>query len=150
MNIAQRSWSKAAGDRPPESAAGPHDARDWQERDEGQNANERAARALARFARTRPNDRELAIAAAAVHFCFGAAVGAAYAMWLAGRGGRTGSGLGLGTALWLAADEIAMPLLGLSGSTLRRPVEMHAQSLASHFVYGIVTEQVRRVAALSA
>ena len=43
------------------------------------------------------------------------------------------------------ADEIAMPLMSLSRSTLRRPVEMHLQSFAAHLVFGIVTERLRRV-----
>ena len=47
MNVAQRMWTAAVGDHPPESAAGPHDARDWQERDEGRNSNEMAAQWLA-------------------------------------------------------------------------------------------------------
>ena len=56
----------------------------------------------------------------------------------------------LGTALWVTADEIAMPLVGLSQSTLRRPLEMHVQSFVAHLVYGVVTERVRHLAAPSA
>jgi len=44
----------------------------------------------------------------------------------------------------LAADEIAMPLLGLSDSTVRRPFEMHLQSLVAHLVYGAAAEMTRR------
>jgi uncharacterized membrane protein YagU involved in acid resistance len=54
------------------------------------------------------------------------------------------SGAGFGTTVWLAADEIAMPLLGLSDSTTRRPLEMHLQSLVAHRVYGTATEVTRR------
>ena len=39
MNDAQRAGTLAAGERPPQSAAGMHDARDWQERSEHQNSN---------------------------------------------------------------------------------------------------------------
>jgi uncharacterized membrane protein YagU involved in acid resistance len=46
--------------------------------------------------------------------------------------------------VWAAADEIAMPLFGLSRPTTRRPIEMHAQSFAAHIVYGVVTELGRR------
>ena len=53
-------------------------------------------------------------------------------------------GLGLGAALWLTADEIAMPTMRLSESTLERPFEMHMQSFASHLAYGVATERVRR------
>ena len=147
MNIAQRVWTLAAGDRPPESAAGPHDARDWQEREEGRNSNEMAAQIAATTLGRPLNDRELAVAASIVHFSFGAAVGAAYGLWVTWRGERPRTGLGLGTALWLTADEIAMPVLGLSRSTLQRSPEKHAQSLVAHFVYGVATEATRRLAA---
>jgi putative membrane protein len=146
MNYAQRLWTRAMGEEPPESASGKHDARDWQERSERRNANELAAQALAApiVGRTLTRD-ELTIAAAIVHFTFGAAVGALYGAYV-GRSGpdRFRSGLGLGTTLWMTADEIAMPVLGLSEPTTRRPVEMHLQSLAAHVVYGVVAERVRK------
>jgi hypothetical protein len=144
MNAAQRLWTLAAGDPPRESAAGPHDARDWQERDEGQNSNEIFAQAVATTLVRPLGKRELAVAASAVHFSFGSAVGALYGIYAHQRGQRPRTGIGLGTALWFSADEIAMPVLGLSRSTLRRPAGKHLQSLAAHFVYGVLTEQVRR------
>ena len=137
MNIAQRMWTLAAGDRPPESAAGPHDARDWQEREEGRNSNGMAAQIAATTVGRPLSDRKLAVAASIVHFSVGAAVGAAYAVYVMRRGGRPRSGLGLGTALWLTADQIAMPVLGLSRSTLERSPEKHLQSLVAHVVYGV-------------
>lgn len=143
MNYAQRLWTKVADGSPPESAAGPHDARDWQERTELQNSNELAAQKLASLVGRRLNERQLAVAAPIVHFTFGAAVGALYGVLTASRV-RARTGVGLGTVLWFTPDEIAMPMLGLSRSTLERPFEMHAQSLAAHFVYGVVTERVRR------
>ena len=82
MNVAQRLWTLAAGDRPPESAAGPHDARDWQEREEGRNSNEVAAQTVATMFGRPLSDRELAVAAPMVHLSFGAAVGAAYALYV--------------------------------------------------------------------
>src|SRR5688572_20671505 len=142
MNYAQRAWTLAVDRHPPESAAGKHDARDWQERTEQQNSNELAAQALARtFLGRSLTGGELSIAAAAVHFSFGAAVGALYGALVKDR--RQRSGLALGTALWLSADEIAMPIMGLSDSTLERPAERHLQSLVAHLVYGIVAERTR-------
>jgi hypothetical protein len=144
MNYAQRAWTLAVQDEPPVSAAGKHDARDWQERTERQNSNEIAAQVLAQvFLGRRLRAGELGIAAAMVHFSFGAAVGALYSAW--GARHATRSGVGLGGGLWLVADEIAMPLLGLSASTLQRSTEQHAQSLIAHFVYGMVTEHTRRL-----
>jgi putative membrane protein len=145
MNYAQRLWTLAADDHPPASAAGKHDARDWQERTENQNSNELAAQAIARAVLGRRlRDEELPIAAAAVHFSFGAAVGALYGAY-ASSPSRRRSGVALGTVLWLTADEIAMPLMGLSDSTTERPAEKHLQSLAAHWVYGFVTEHVQRL-----
>ena len=133
------------GEPPPQSAAGKHDAREWQERTEHQNSNEIAAQALARplLGRSLKRD-ELAVAAMLVHYSFGAAAGALYGAWVErARRERFRSGLGLGSALWITADEIAMPVLGLSGPTTRRPLEMHLQSFFAHVVYGLVAERVR-------
>jgi hypothetical protein len=145
MNEAQRLWTHTvAGHAPPESAAGRHDARDWQERSEGQNSNELAAQALARPLLGRSLTRqELRVAAPLVHYAFGAAMGALYGAYAGRRHSRT-SGAAFGVTVWLAADEIAMPLLGLSHSTTRRPVEMHLQSFVAHLVFGAATEVTRR------
>lgn len=145
MNYAQRLWTLAADGAPPHSAAGKHDARDWQERDERQNSNEIAAQKVAVATVDRClTERELSVIAPIIHFSFGALVGALHGASAATRTGPAASGVGLGASLWLAADEIAMPLLGLSGSTLRRPLEMHLQSFVAHLVYGVVAERVRR------
>jgi hypothetical protein len=145
MNYTQRLWTRGADGGAPQSAAGPHDARDWQERTEGQNSNEIAAQMVARATIGRPlSERELAIAAPTIHFSFGAAVGAMYGAYLGTFARHRGSGTALGSALWLTADEMAMPLLGLSRSTLQRPLEMHCQSFVAHLVWGVVTDRVGR------
>jgi putative membrane protein len=145
MNHAQRWWTRAMGEQPPESASGKHDAREWQERSERQNSNELAAEAFFSPLVGRHLTRdELAVAAAAVHYSFGATVGALYGAFVErARGQRFHSGVGLGSALWITADEIAMPVLGLSEPTTRRPLEMHLQSFVAHIVYGVVAERVR-------
>jgi uncharacterized protein DUF1440 len=140
MNEAQRLWTRAVEGRVPESAGGRHDARDWQERSEQQNSNELAAQAAARSLVGRDLTRdELRYAAPLVHYLFGAAMGVVYERATRRRRGP-GSGVAFGAALWLAADELAMPLLGLSRSTARRPLEMHLQALAAHLVYGATLE----------
>jgi hypothetical protein len=150
MNYAQRLWTLVADGGAPPSAAGPHDARDWQERDEHQNSNEIAAQAVASAVLDRPlSGRERSIAAAAIHFSFGAAVGAIHGAYVDRLPRSWRSGVGLGTALCLTADEMAMPVLGLSQSTVHRPLEMHVQSFVAHLVYGIVTQRVRRVSRLA-
>src|SRR5437868_3485344 len=75
MNYAQRLWTRAADREAPPSAGGKHDARDWQEREEGRNANELAAQSIATTVANRPLTRdELTVAAPLIHFGFGAAV----------------------------------------------------------------------------
>ena len=90
-------------------------------------------------------ENEKKIGANAVHYATGGASGAIY--------GATaelipevkaGAGLPFGTAVWLALDEGAVPLLGLSKGPTQYPLSTHAYALASHFVYGVTTEVVRR------
>jgi hypothetical protein len=143
MSEAQRAWTRAVDGERPESAAGKHDARDWQERSEGQNSNEIAAQAVARHLIGRRLDRrELALGAVMMHYAFGAGAGALYGAY-AERRVRHATGMGFGLTVWLLADEIAMPLLGLSHSTLRRPLEKRLQSIAAHLVFGTTAEQTR-------
>lgn len=55
-----------------------------------------------------------------------------------------GAGMPFGTAVWLIVDEGAVPALGLSKSPLEYPASNHVYALASHLVYGLTTEYVRR------
>jgi hypothetical protein len=144
MSEAQRAWTRAVDGDAPQSAGGKHDSRDWQERSEHQNANELAAQVLAKYLIGRClTCEELRLAAPVMHHSFGIAVGALYGLY-AERRRTAASGAGFGATVWLAADEIAMPLLGLSHATIRRPLEMRLQSLVAHLVFGAVTEITRR------
>lgn len=53
-------------------------------------------------------------------------------------------GTGFGTAVWVIADEGVVPALGLSRDGSEYPASVHVYSLASHLVYGVTTELVRR------
>ncbi len=148
MNYVQRAWTLAVdGDHPRDSAAGKHDSRDWQERTEHRNSNELAANRLAVALTGSPltGDR-LAAAAVAVHFAFGAAMGALYGAGARSRKARAAQGAAFGLAVWMAADEVAMPALGLSASPARRPLEKRAQSMVAHLAFGIVAELTRAAA----
>ena len=86
-----------------------------------------------------------AAAGSAVHFAFGGLMGAVYGALSAFIPGVTvGHGLGWGLFLWAAGDEAALPLLGLSRSPSTYPMSRHAMALASHGVYGVTTDLVRR------
>ena len=56
----------------------------------------------------------------------------------------TGAGIPFGIVVWLIVDEGAVPLLRLSKGPTNYPLSTHVYALASHFVYGVTTEVVRR------
>jgi uncharacterized membrane protein YagU involved in acid resistance len=92
------------------------------------------------------SDGEKMIAGPAVHYAYGSIIGAMY-------GGMAevlpivGAGFGLpfGFTLWLLGDEIAVPALGLAKGPADYPAAVHADALASHFLYGFSTDLMRRV-----
>jgi putative membrane protein len=90
--------------------------------------------------------REKKTAGPAVHYGFGILNGALYGT-LAEIAPALTRGLGapFGTALWLGADEVAVPAFGLSGPPWESPPAVHAKALAAHLVYGVTTEGVRRL-----
>lgn len=81
----------------------------------------------------------------AVHYMFGAMLGGAYGLLAEYRPEVTkgyGTLFGLGSA---AFDEIGVPAVGLSGLPTDFPPATHAYALASHLVFGGVTEVTRRL-----
>ena len=90
-------------------------------------------------------DYEKKWAGNAVHYTTGGTSGAVYGLAAELAPSVTGgAGLPFGTAVWLAIDEGAVPLFGLSKGPTEYPVSTHIYALASHFVYGLTTEVVRR------
>jgi len=80
-----------------------------------------------------------------VHYAFGGLMGALYgAIAEHSAAPRTGMGTFFGTALFVGADEIAIPVLGLGESPTQVPISDQATYLAAHLVYGATTELVRR------
>jgi putative membrane protein len=76
-----------------------------------------------------------------VHYAFGTIMGGLYgaALELAPswhRRNAVPSGLLMGSALFAAADEVALPAMQLTDSPAKTPVSMHIYGLASHLVYG--------------
>ena len=53
-----------------------------------------------------------------------------------------GEGTGFGTCVWLLVDEVAVPKAGLSKPPQEVPLTTHLYALASHLVYGCLTETV--------
>jgi hypothetical protein len=85
------------------------------------------------------------MAGAVVHYAFGVATGGLYGVIAELKPVTTaGAGLPFGAAVWVIADEIIVPSLGLSKPPTEYPPSTHAYSIASHLVYGLTTEIVRR------
>jgi putative membrane protein len=116
--------------------------------DRDDNAAERTANIIA----VKTFDRELSegekhAGGEVTHYAFGATTGAVYGMAAEFIPEVTvGAGLPFGAAVWLVADEIVVPALGLSRGPTHIPLSKHSVSLAAHLVYGVTTDIVRRVA----
>jgi putative membrane protein len=154
MNQFQAAWSKAT-----EGFEKPHGVPSMQPSEEqhpGQSSEQnqenqddatvKAARAISEgiFGREL-KEHEKKAAGAAVHYAFGTATAGFYGAVAEFEPEVTcGAGLPFGAAFWLVADETAVPLLGLSKPPTEYPVSTHAYALASHLVYGLTAELVRR------
>ena len=81
----------------------------------------------------------------AVHYAMGATSGLIYGV-ASELAPITTVGLGLpfGAAVWLAADDVIVPALGLAKPATEYPLSTHAYALSSHLVYGLTTDLVRR------
>jgi len=113
---------------------------------ESEDATMKTADRVATVAIDRPlNKEEKKKAGPLVHYAFGTLMGGLYGA-TAERVPQVKSGWGLlfGTALFLGADEVAVPALGLGPSPTETKAQDHLYGLVSHFVYGATTETVRR------
>jgi putative membrane protein len=154
MNQFQAGWTRAA-----EGFEKPHGAQSMQP-SEGENAERgaeeskenqddatvKAASAISEgiFGHELKEDQRKA-AGAAVHYAFGTATGGLYGAVAEFAPEVTlGAGLPFGAAFWLVADETVVPLLGLSKPATEYPVSTHAYAFASHLVFGLTAELVRR------
>jgi uncharacterized membrane protein YagU involved in acid resistance len=54
------------------------------------------------------------------------------------------AGLMFGAGVFAGADEIGVPLAGLSGPPTQYPISSHLEALAAHLVYGVTADLVRR------
>jgi putative membrane protein len=80
----------------------------------------------------------------AFHYAYGMSMGAVY-----GAGAEIlpeatmGAGMPYGALIWVGADEIVVPALGLSKAADGYPLSIHAAALGAHLVYGLTLESVR-------
>lgn len=80
-----------------------------------------------------------------VHYAFASAVGSAYGATAEyAPNVKKFSGVPFGAALFIGADEVALPVLKLSRGPREYPLSTHLYGLSSHLVYGLTIELVRR------
>lgn len=157
MNEFQALWSKLSeGFEKPHGAQslqtglpqnGAAEALQERGQDEEQgNATERAAELVAeKVLHRKLSKTERELGGEIAHYAMGATSGAVYgAMAEVTPLATVGYGLPFGAAVWAAADEGLVPALGLSKPATAYPLSVHTYALASHLVYGLTTELVRR------
>jgi hypothetical protein len=153
MNQFQAVWTKTEGfgkahgaqSAQPIEAQEPAQCAD-QKKENQDDATVKAARAISEnIFGHELKESEKEIAGAAVHYAFGTAIGGLYGTVAELTPElTTGMGLPFGAAFWLVADETAVPLLRLSKPPAEYPVSTHVYALASHLVFGLTAEFVRR------
>ncbi len=85
------------------------------------------------------------IAAETIHWGFGATVGAAYGVLAEYFPAATSKdGASFGMALEALTHEGALPAMGLSATPDQQTAREHTSEMATHLVFGVVTETVRR------
>ena len=85
-------------------------------------------------------------AAEAIHWGFGALTGAAYGALVEYYPAATAKdGAGFGMALSSLTHETLLPAMGLAAEPEEQTARERTSEMATHVVYGVVTETVRRV-----
>jgi putative membrane protein len=139
MTQFQNGWSKAAA-----ALSSKDDSREQASKQpaESDNATMKVAGALAHLTGRQLSFEQRKKAGLAVHYAFGTLMGGVYGIVEEAsprqvRRHAALSGVGLGSTLFVGADEIAVSKLGLSGGSA--PLSSHVYALASHLIYGITT-----------
>ncbi len=112
-----------------------------------QDATKKAADKLAQAVlRRKLSKQEKEVAGPLVHYTYGSLSGGFYGLATALEPQLgAGAGLPFGAAVWLLGDELATPALGLTPSSKHYPLSTHLYSLATHLVYGVTTDAMRRL-----
>jgi hypothetical protein len=129
MNLFQSLWMEVAGDPEPDETAASKAA---------DVVSEEISGAPVKATKKKTAD-------SVVHYLTAGIIGGAYGL-LGGKFPRlfTGQGMLFGIAVWLVADELAVPALRLGPPPARTKAKDHALCLGSHLVFGIVMDLVRR------
>lgn len=137
----QHAWTATGGEEEAEEGT-------ERPQDEGQEpATQKAAEAVSAGVlghELRGDEKE--VAGQVVHYAFGATMGGVYGVLAEVLPPVTiGAGMPFGVGLWLVADELAVPALGLTPPPHRTPLQKHAIGFGGHLAYGTVLEGGRRL-----
>jgi uncharacterized membrane protein YagU involved in acid resistance len=90
-------------------------------------------------------NKEKELAGPFIHYAVGTTAGAVYGLAAEYEPDVTAlKGIPFGAAFWMVVDEGTLPLLGLAKGPTAYPISTHAYALASHLVFGLTAEVVRR------
>jgi putative membrane protein len=148
MTQFQKGWQKAAEKRRSRDTRKEQKTSRARSSEEKEDATMKAAGKLAQAAGRELTHEQKKQVSPLIHYGFGTAMGALYgmAMETSPRGVRAQRipvfGSLFGSALFLGADEMAVPALGLS--KVAESPSSHLYAWASHLIYGLTTEFVRR------
>jgi hypothetical protein len=134
MHVFRLAWERAIGNKPELGIFGfDHEA------------DVNSAQLLSRvLLRREISETAAARAGIALHYSYGAIVGAAYAVSAQRLPQiREGFGAGFGALLWLAGDEIPIAALGIS-EPRSKSAASHAAALSAHLIFGAVLEAMVR------
>ncbi|HEX2972137.1 MAG TPA: DUF1440 domain-containing protein [Tepidisphaeraceae bacterium] len=148
MGQFQSLWSKLSQryKEDPQASSPSQEQRESQQNGQDEAATVKTAVAVSEIIlHHEPTPREKQVAGPLVHYVYGTLIGGAYGMLAETKPVITiGAGTGYGTVAWLLGDEMMVPLLRLSKPPTQYPLSTHIYALASHLVYGLSLEGVRR------
>lgn len=144
MNEFQAALSKATEALKEEKGSRQRQRGQNQQKEEPDDATQKAADAIAvAVTSAHLTKKQKNIYGPVVHYAMGAVSGAVYgAVAECSRAARIGFGTLFGTVLFIVADEITVPALGLSKSPTEQPATAQITPWLSHLVYGITVEAV--------
>ncbi len=140
MNLAQRGMGAIASEKG-------HGAQSAQPDEDQEDAAMKTAEAVSETVTGDKLTREQKhVGGVLVHYAFGAAMGALYgALAEVAPKATLGRGAPFGAGVWVGADEVALPALGLSKGPMDYPASTHAQALTAHLVYGLTMDACYRL-----
>lgn len=143
MNQFQKAWSSAEE----QLTAPKQQTRQQQHTEDSEDATQKTADRISEAVQGRKLTKgEKEKAGPAVHYAFGTIMGAVYGAAVEVNPTTNAlAGIPFGAILFAGADEVALPALGLTKAPTEYPLSKHFYGLASHAVYGVTTELVRRM-----